>query len=432
MLAARDARVSIVVAVALTIQLFLPALTQAAGIGVFPALVEFKEALRGGEYVRTLTLVNRENATASVLLSTEGQVAQWVSLRGFDDPHTPLEAVEVPGQTELRLMLRVAVPADAANGVHAGTIRFQTRISDTSGGSSGMGVSVGLATEVKVEVTGTEKLAGEVVAISVVDVEVDRPPLRISTTFKNTGNVQATPLIRLVVKDATGTTVGEASFSDTVVDPGQMTIIKSEWDVSGQPAGRYSALVSVFLRENKIDEQELTFEILPRGTLTRSGALDEIALANQPHPGAVAKLVARFRNTGSIDTNAVFLAEVYHGAALVGVLESREKLVPVGEPALLDLFLEVTEGDYKILGKVNYEGKETETKELAFTIAASTAAPMAAQTPPTQTGLVSAETVVLAVLAGALAVVGVGGLVFRMRKRSNHAINRIRPRGREV
>ena len=51
------------------------------------------------------------------------------------------------------------------------------------------------------------------------------------------------------------------------------------------------------------------------------------------------------------------------------VLEGEEKLIAVGETANLISYYKMTmPGDYLIKGTVIYEGKETEAKEVSFTV----------------------------------------------------------------
>ena len=83
----------------------------------------------------------------------------------------------------------------------------------------------------------------------------------------------------------------------------------------------------------------------------------------------VIKVVAHFKNTGEIDTMAKFKGEIYHEGNLLDVLESEEMFVEVGETANLVSYYKILKpGNYTIRGRVYYAGKETEEKEVSFSV----------------------------------------------------------------
>lgn len=354
---------SIAGAALLALVLLSPAGAQ--GIGAAPAIIELEDALRGGEYTNLLTVFNREESDLVAEVTGEGEAGQWASLHPLDDETATLDSISVPANSQTRVFLRITVPPDAPNGPHKGSIGLQTVAPEGEGDG---GATVGVSVALTVNVTGTQNLTGEILDMSTDDVEVGYP-LRIRTTFHNTGNVKAQPDIRLQVKDSLGTVVAETSYANTTVDPGQTQNIQSEWDTTGTQAGDYVAGVSILLGDQAIDIRDLPFKILPTGTLTRQGDLKSLTLENEPYANGVAKIVATFRNTGQIDTRATFLGEVYHMSAIIDTVSSQELLVEPRQSIALDAFADVQEaGTYTVKGKVNYEGKETESKELTFAV----------------------------------------------------------------
>jgi hypothetical protein len=340
----------------------------AQGIGAAPAIIELEDALRGAEYTNLFTVFNREESDLTATVTGEGEVGQWASLHPLDDETATLDSIAVAANSQTRVFLRVTVPPDAPNGPHKGSIGLQTVAPEGDGDGGGTGATVGVSVALTINVTGTQNLTGEVLDMSADDVEVGYP-LRIQTTFHNTGNVKAQPDIRLQVKDSLGTVVAEAAYGDTTVDPAQTHAIHSEWDTTGAENGDYVAGVSVILGDQAIDIRDLPFKILPVGTLTRQGDLESLTLENEPYPNGVAKVVATFRNTGQIDTRATFTGEVYHKSVLIDSVSSQELLVEPRQSVALDAFADVLEaGTYTVTGKVNYEGKETEEKELTFAV----------------------------------------------------------------
>ena len=83
----------------------------------------------------------------------------------------------------------------------------------------------------------------------------------------------------------------------------------------------------------------------------------------------VIKVLAKFENTGAIDSRSRFEGEVYHEDEFVDTIESKELLVEVGENKRLTSYYKITTpGDYVVKGHVLYEGKESEEKEVSFTV----------------------------------------------------------------
>jgi hypothetical protein len=339
----------------------------AQGIGIAPGSVELEDALRGGEYQRTVSLVNREASELTFRFTKKGEVGEWVSLHPSDDPATTIDTIVVPAGATERVLLRILVPADTPNGPHEGSIGVQSvpAESATPGVTSvQMGVSMGL----DISVTGTQNLTGAVLDMYAYDTEVGYP-LRIHTKFQNTGNVKAKPNIAVQVQDAQKAKVGETSCAETTVEPGAAQLIQCQWDTTGKEVGDYVAAVVVSLGDSKVDTRDLQFKILPVGTLTRQGVLEELTLENAPYPGEVAEIAARFRNTGLIEARAMFLGEVYYKSALIDTISTPQRLAEQGETVALGVYVKVSKGGtYTVRGKVNFEGKETEEKELTFEV----------------------------------------------------------------
>jgi hypothetical protein len=344
-----------------------PGSVHAQGIGIAPGEITLSDAMRGGEYQRTVSVVNNEASELTFRFTRIGEVGEWVSLHPPDDPTTTLDTIVVPSGGTGRALLKIVVPPDAPNGPHVGSIGVQSVPTGTpTGGASS--VQVGVSMELDISVTGTQKLTGAVLDMYTNDTEVGYP-LRIYTKFENTGNVKAQPNIVVQIQDAQKAKVGETSCAETTVEPGAAQLIPCEWDTTGKGVADYVAAVVVSLGDSKIDARDLQFKILPVGTLTRQGVLEELTLENAPYPGAVAEINARFRNTGQIDTRATFLGEVYYKTALIDTISTPERLVEQGETVALEVFVEVPKGGtYTVRGKVNFEGKETEEKELTFEV----------------------------------------------------------------
>ena len=97
--------------------------------------------------------------------------------------------------------------------------------------------------------------------------------------------------------------------------------------------------------------------------------MKSLSIEGKPEVNRVIKVIACFENTGTVDTKAMFTGEVYCDGEFVDILEGNEKLIAVGETAnLCSYYMIAMPGDYLINGMVLYEGRETEAKDVSFTV----------------------------------------------------------------
>ncbi|MCC7363788.1 MAG: hypothetical protein IT303_05420 [Dehalococcoidia bacterium] len=340
------------------------------GIGVYPTQVVFDDALRGGQYFSTLGVINNLEGERTFAFEAEGDIAPWVSFTDVDDRTMPVTEVTAPRGRDGYVLLRLSVPDSASNGVYRGTVTTTVPLGGEGSDEdeSGSAVTVAAVIDVEARVTGVQKIDGSLLDVAVTDVEVG-VPLRVRSVVANRSNVRVVPDVQVAILNGT-TTVATAATVDAPIDPDETRTIETQWPTDAAPPGDYSVKVSATLPGMQLGERTMRFRVLPRGTLTRSGAFENLELVNDPTAGGVAKIIATFRNTGEIESTAVFAGELYRDGVLVKPIVSLQKLVRKDEAQELEALVEVPgTGTYVLRGKVNYEGKETEVRELLFTIA---------------------------------------------------------------
>ncbi len=129
--------------------------------------------------------------------------------------------------------------------------------------------------------------------------------------------------------------------------------------------GAYLINGSVLYEGKKTEALDASFSVA--GAL--DGDLSSLSVEGTLLVGRSIKVIAEFENTGAIDTTASFAAEVYCDDEFIDIVESREKLVTVGETVALVSYYKITmHGDYLISGMVLYDGRETEAKDVSFTV----------------------------------------------------------------
>jgi len=233
----------------------LPAPVAAGGLGVTPPTLEIADALKGGEYQRTVRLFNTMEEVTNLSLSTSGDISQWVTFYDPGDLTTPIESIAVPSKENTSVLVKLSIPDDTANGTYSGSLHAETGALGEEGGQG-----IRLHTSVAVTISVTE----------------------------------------------------------------------------------------------------------PQG----DGKLLSLDYEGQPATNAVTKIQATFQNTGTVETQAKFIAEVYRDGNLVDALQSEESIVAAGKQDTLTSYFKPDQpGNYSVKGHVIYGEKKTEEKEISFTVA---------------------------------------------------------------
>lgn len=359
------------VAATLIVALLASALPAAAAgsIAVAPAEVELAQALRGSEYLRTITIVNLDDGPVTYTVTTAGDAAAWLTIAGS----AGVELV-LPGGGQVQLELRAAIPAGAGYGSHIAVIHVRSLPLPQEEAAPGddvvvrSPVSFEAAIPVRIAVTGTARLSGRVAGISAGERTEPGQPYRVAVQFGNTGNVPAHPHVGVEFQRA-GQVVRSAGFADWEVPVGGTADLTLAADTGDLPPGDYSVAFAVSLGGSVVFRTEMPLAVVPAGTLLRQGELVSLAASGEPAVGRVLKLLVTFANTGQVETRARPICEVYRDGALVATVEGREALVLEGDEAVLVSYYKVEEpGDYVVRGRVSYGDRQTAVTEAAFAL----------------------------------------------------------------
>jgi len=362
--------VSLVFLVVLVFMIIPPA--SAVGIGIGPSDVQINNVLRGTSVERSLTLFNLGDAESLVNLTNQGTAASWVTLYDPDAKNTPITSVTMKPRQNLPLIMRFTVPSDTANGVYTTTIHAKITPPQTAKIDVGVSAIMEAVSTITLNVTGTQNASGDVEYIIVDNSEVNFP-LPIHVLFRNTGNVAISPQIDATISGKTGS-IETISYAGTPVSAGKADDIIVRWTKTAIDPGNYTADVKVSIGGAQIARKTIPFILAPAGTLSRQGNLTDLTYDGNLVPDTMIKIIGTFENTGKIETRAKMIGEVYRDNALTDTFTSEELSVPVNDQADLTYYLKiVTPGLYKVKAYVLYEGKKTDTRELAFTIGGTSA-----------------------------------------------------------
>jgi hypothetical protein len=341
-----------------------------SSIGIYPTRLDFDSVLRGGEYFKTIGVINNSGSPATFSVTAAGDIAKWAD---FVDPtNVSRSLTQFTVQARGQVGLRVRVPAKLANGTYLGVVHILSNplaIGSTSNGASSQGVKIGADLAVTVIVVGAEVIRG-----SLLD---SRAPQKIEAGYRsrltnivaNSGNVQIRPNFNVVITHG-DTTVATLKFQDRTVDSGATAPIETDWKTTPATAiGGYIAHVTASAQGVPLGAREVRFEVVPFGTLSRNGAFESLKVTNKPVPGQAARVEAVFRNTGAIETNATFVGELDLNGHVVRGVTSVPELVQVGDVRTIEMFVRVdVKGHYTFKGRINFDGRQTNGRLVAFGI----------------------------------------------------------------
>jgi hypothetical protein len=395
------------------------------GIGVGPTELKVIEALRGTTYEQLVTLSNGQ-PTVDVEFTIEpgGEIAPWLTVSEVKDgkPGAPTTKFLVPRNSRTQMMVSIAVPATAPNRRYEGKIQAIGQETQVENKQSGSSVGLAIDVAISVDVNGTERREGSLTDARVAGAEVGQAQ-RFIALVKNSGNIAMKPELSVTIMRG-GTKVAEISNKQSIpqVSPARDEEVITEWQTSDQNAGDYTAEFRVAdvggTTPKVIGTKTVPFRLDPRGTLTRSGIFEQLKVLGDPTIG-ITKTAAVFVNTGKIDTRAVFSGELYRNDKLVKSVTSLEKVVKQGARELVEMNLDTPQdGKYKLVGKMNFEGVETEPRELEFTIGSAGG------------GGGSSMGLIAGVAAGVVVLAALGFVFMRRRNRPMPKTERMRERER--
>jgi hypothetical protein len=357
--------------IALMVLLLSPFPAFALGIGIAPSQILVNNALRGGEYERTVTVFNPDENANNFTLRTEGEAGGWISFYKFENVNTPIKEISIGAQGNYPVLAKINISPDAAKGTYNATVIAET-IPVSTNETGTVAAVLQASVSVTVEVTGDQVIGGVVNAIIVEDTEPGYP-VRVKIVFENTGNVVAKPKIDITIHQDNNI-ITSFTHERTKVKPTSNEPIIAEWNTTAKNVpGDYKAKMVVSLDGRTLRSEDVPFKIMPVGTFTRLGNLTAIHIEGEPAVDTMAKVKAVFQNTGQIETSAKFSGEAYKDNKLIDTLTSDELMVQKNKEVVLTSYLKLTSpGDYIVKGKVIYSGKETAVKEFSFKVGKAT------------------------------------------------------------
>ncbi|MEK6976556.1 MAG: hypothetical protein AABY18_09470 [Candidatus Thermoplasmatota archaeon] len=314
-------------------------------LGLAPGRITIADAQPGQTYRATVTLQNQYDSPTPFTVERNGTVGAWTTV-------DPGPQFTVPARTSQTVALAIAIPQDTGPGNKTGQISFLADVR----GSTRQGVGVLL--EVSVGGEGRVKVTWQ--AATAEDAQVGHA-LFANVTARNDGNVRTRAQAHASVSAFGGGPALAQGNGSVELDPGQTgdAVISLG---STLPVGQY--LVRVTSTDPAGFEVDLDVKVTVSGDAP-DGRLRAIVNPIRVPAGKPVTVNAWFENTGRSDIGSARLsAQVLRDGKVEATLGSDGLAVVAGAHAnLTAIWTPAREGNYRIVGHVEYDGFRTPDSE---------------------------------------------------------------------
>ncbi len=246
-----------------------------AGFGVTPPYVKNSELTRNSVYEQKIMLV-RGSPDYDVLAEIEVDVPganEWITIEPAQ------EILMTKGEKKIPLVVKILVPNKAEFGDYKGNIRVRTSaVNDEDRGSGA--VSIALGARINVDFSVIDKIIKEfdIRSVKILDFNegkkvrwLEYPGKMIfNMTLRNTGNVSVSPSkVAVDIYDSTGKKLLERTENSNrirKVNPFKTEEVFAELPSHLSP-GSYRAKYIIYNDDEEVKTGELTFNIMPAGTI---------------------------------------------------------------------------------------------------------------------------------------------------------------------
>jgi len=302
----------------------------ASGIGVSSSPILVNDAIKGESYYRTLTVHNFNNNGTIVLLSSTGEIKDWILFNDYNDNSIQFNEITIPGKDSKQVLVNITIPERIANDKYNGTIIVteKNKDEDISNGNTSI-VTFSYPIKIYVEVTDEQNLNLTIDSVYIDDNEVNYPIITYIRVI-NKGNVIARPKIYETI---TKNKILAAELTDTneKIQPGVSKLYELRWNTTGMVPGGYLANINIFLQNQEILSQNITFNVLKVGELKRDGYLSNVTVYGDLSTGKDITIYGKFTNSGLIELTANFVIKVFNDDMLIDTIETAEKQTSKGK-----------------------------------------------------------------------------------------------------
>ena len=238
------------------------------GIGMVTEPIVVDNILRGGEIMKTITVLNPEENEVFYSFGSEGGIEGWVTFFETDNLKEEIVKSTIPAKSYYDVTAKIKVPEGTPNGKYLGEIFVKKEAKDEERqGESSVSVAHRISREVSITVTDQEVIGiGTTMIPETYDLGQGQP-LKIKIIYENTGNIVLEPGLHLKITNIKEEkVVFNAIFpyfeEEEPIRPGERrTMPVFEWQTVGQPEGRYLAEVITLVNNENFADNSFRFNI---------------------------------------------------------------------------------------------------------------------------------------------------------------------------
>lgn len=344
-------------------------MSNASAIGVSPAKITFDNLVRSGYAEKTIVISTAGSEPLTIKIEASGDVRGWITFEPNESQMTLTREKALP------IVVRINVPTTVQNGQYDGNVVISTIYKGefTPTGGSEARFMAGVIVKIQLNVTGEEVNGYDIKSVLVKDAEQNQL-LEVGFVVENTGNVVATPRIRVSLLDSEKKDLGKfIDYSETTILPTVEKRFTVKMPTKGMSTGVYYAKVNA----DNGEEYTMLFQILRPGTLAISGVLEQL-MVNKiwVKPQETVRVEASFKNNGvafiesaKLKGETYLIDPSYGTKELVGVFDGESMSVSTGEEVKLTAyFTPKKSGVYSVEGVVIYGGRKTEQKSTVLNV----------------------------------------------------------------
>ena len=333
--------------------------TLVSSIGVTPPRIIVDNMLKENLIEKSIKVIDiKENSKLSIQITGEGK--DWIKIKEGNNVFVE--------DTEKEITFQIKIPKEIPNGNYKSKVQI-TNIPETEESKIGNTASVisGIMVKITLEVSDEEIIKYNIRRVEIPDIEVGMP-LTVVMDIDNQGNVLAKPKkIELsIINEKTKEEIKKFTSKEfTSVEPFKIDQSITHFDI-GLPEGLYFANVEIQTEEEIVEENELPFNIFPKGTLNSSAEL--IELKTQDNIENIAKITAIIKNTGKIEVSPEVVFEIYKDESLKEIIKTDSKYIQKNEEKEFESIYNIKEkGKYTIRAYAEFSNKKSNILETTFT-----------------------------------------------------------------
>ncbi len=244
--------------------MLVPLSVNAASLGIGPAQLMIKDAIRGQTYRDTLFIRHTdETSTSRLQLLATGDIADWVSF--YEQGQTIALGKEIRKQTGewVYLTVQFSIPKNTQLTSANGTLQV---MAIPEGAEAGMAVGLMGKIDVAIQISGVpQKIEGKVDKIAIERDEIlSGQPVYFQVYFTNSGDANVEPKTHVKVFTGNNNLVAEFEKQSNIVSVGKQQLIMIPWSTPGLAAGYYVAEVEVTLEGKVMATKKVQFAVLPQ------------------------------------------------------------------------------------------------------------------------------------------------------------------------